>query len=172
MRFSDGVMIESSKLHVLFVGEDPEQHAQRVRAAVDARLESQARAKFNFVVDNMPVDGLAVLDVDKVARILDLARNTAVYRDAAYENVVDESVKEINLDFGRTMNKIGFNGQCADADEVSDTVKHLLETLGVRVPDDEMMLTTLGIRPEQKPVRDSALVPRRFASCRRFLRRS
>jgi hypothetical protein len=32
------------------------------------------------------------------------------------------------------MNKIGFNGQCADADEVSDTVKHLLETLGVRVP--------------------------------------
>jgi dynein heavy chain len=158
VRFSDGVMIESSKLHVLFVGEDPEQHAQRVRAAVDARLESQARAKFNFVVDNMPVDGLAVLDVDKVARILDLARNTAVYRDAAYENVVDESVKEINLDFGRTMNKIGFNGQCADADEVSDTVKHLLETLGVRVPDDEMMLTTLGIRPEQKPVRDSALV--------------
>ena len=35
--------------------------------------------------------------------------------------MVDESVKEVNLDFGRTMNKIGFNGQCTHA-EVSDTV--------------------------------------------------
>ena len=60
MRFGDGAEQDTPRLQLLFVGEDPEQHADRVEAAVTRRLEAQARAKFNFVIDNMPADDLPV----------------------------------------------------------------------------------------------------------------
>jgi dynein heavy chain len=101
-------MTPLSRLQVLFNGEDPELFADRLQFAFECLRAAQNRAKFNFFIDNMPTDDIQGLDVDQVARIMELSRNMAPLREASLEQFANELVKEVNLDFARTMNKITF----------------------------------------------------------------
>jgi dynein heavy chain len=94
------------RLQILFFGEDPELLADRIAFAFQALRQAQSRAKLNFFIDNMPIDDIQCLDVDQIARILDLAKNSAGLRDVSIEPMANDLVREANLDFARTMNKI------------------------------------------------------------------
>jgi dynein heavy chain len=157
VRFVGDDVQKKPRLQVLFIGEDPQDHAERVKVAVERRLAAQARAKFSFIIDNMPADDVPVLDVDKVARILDLSRNNSGLRKAELEETVDEVVKEINLDFGRAMNKIAFSWHCADTEgeNSGSTVQKLMQGMGLTVPEEETELTQGG----KKEVPETALHP-------------
>lgn len=100
-----------SRLQLLFHGEDPETFADRIQFAFTSLERAQSRAKLNFYIDNMPVDDIQCLDVDQVARIMDLAKNSATLRDGEDSQAANELVREANLDFARTMNKITLASQ-------------------------------------------------------------
>eukprot|EP00928_Gymnodinium_smaydae_P009061 TRINITY_DN13347_c0_g3_i1.p1 TRINITY_DN13347_c0_g3~~TRINITY_DN13347_c0_g3_i1.p1 ORF type:complete len:4331 (+),score=1052.12 TRINITY_DN13347_c0_g3_i1:55-13047(+) len=111
-----------TRLQILFNGEDPELFADRVEHAFWALNVAQQRAKLTFFIDNMPIDDLQCLDVDQVARVLDLARNSASLKEVR-EETANSLVREANLDFARTMNKISFvHLPCVlrDIDEVEE----------------------------------------------------
>ncbi|CAK0887706.1 unnamed protein product, partial [Prorocentrum cordatum] len=107
--------------------EDPELFADRVKFAFESLRRAQSRARLNFFIDNMPIDDIQCLDVDQVSRILDLAKNSTQLRVAAIEPAANDLVREANLDFARTMNKIIFLHQPAvsgeqDQDSAKDAV--------------------------------------------------
>lgn len=93
------------RLRIVVQGEDPEVYADRILFAFEALQKAQARIRLNFFVDNMPVDGLQTLDDDQVTRVLDLSRNSAALREVP-DSFCSVLVREANLDFARTMNKI------------------------------------------------------------------
>jgi dynein heavy chain len=95
-----------SRLKICFHGEDPSLFADRVEFAFNAVQRAQARAKLNFFIDNMPIDDIQCLDVDQVARVLDLSKRSPALRDASLEAASNDLIREVNLDFARTMNKI------------------------------------------------------------------
>jgi dynein heavy chain len=94
------------RLWINFHGEDPALFADRVEFAFNALQRAQSRAKLNFFVDNMPIDDIQCLDVDQVARVLDLAKRSPSLKDPNLEAASNELIREVNLDFARTMNKI------------------------------------------------------------------
>lgn len=102
------------RLQILFLGEDPELLADRIQFAFQALQKSQSRAKLNFFIDNMPMDDIQCLDVDQISRILDLAKNSQGLKDVSIEPMANELVREANMDFARTMNKIILLNQPGD----------------------------------------------------------
>eukprot|EP00439_Symbiodinium_sp_Y106_P025971 s1194_g3.t1 len=101
-----------TRLQILYNGEDPEHHADRIYFAFDSLRRAQSRAQLNFFIDNMPTDDIQskpwCLDADQVSRVLELARNSPGLRENSLEAAANALVKEANLDFARTMNKIIF----------------------------------------------------------------
>jgi len=102
----DGAEGGAGRLQLLFYGEDPEVLADRIQFAFETLKRAQARAKLNFFIDNMPIDDIQCLDVDQVARILDSSKSSAALRDPAIDTAANDLIREANLDFARTMNKI------------------------------------------------------------------
>eukprot|EP00930_Biecheleria_cincta_P014239 TRINITY_DN1233_c0_g1_i1.p1 TRINITY_DN1233_c0_g1~~TRINITY_DN1233_c0_g1_i1.p1 ORF type:complete len:4262 (-),score=887.85 TRINITY_DN1233_c0_g1_i1:333-13118(-) len=96
-----------SRLRIVFYGEDPEVFADRVAFAFAALRKAQLRIGLNFFLDNMPVQDIQVLDDDQVARVLDLSKNSAALREVG-DSFCNEVIREVNMDFARTMNKIIF----------------------------------------------------------------
>merc|ERR1712062_307884 len=54
----------------------------------------------------MPIDDIQCLDIDQVARISDFARAGPILKNPSLQSAANELVREVNLDFARTMNKI------------------------------------------------------------------
>ncbi|CAE8653368.1 unnamed protein product, partial [Polarella glacialis] len=121
-----------SRLRIIFHGEDPEVFADRIQFAFEALRKTQARIRLNFFVDNMPVDDIQCLDEDQVARVLDLSKNSASLADMP-ETCLHELVREVNLDFARTMNKISL----LHDSQVQKPPGHALDSQddGVAIPD-------------------------------------
>jgi dynein heavy chain len=120
--------------------------ADRIQFAFQTLQKTQARAKLNFFIDNMPIDDIQCLDVDQIGRILDLAKNSTSLKDVALEPMANDLVREANLDFARTMNKIilihqpnerkpSSNGPSSD--ESTDTGGGLFNIGDVSVLEDE-----------------------------------
>jgi len=97
---------ELTRLQILFRGEDPILFADRIQFAFQTLHRAQARAKLNFFIDYMPIEDIQSLDVDQIARILELAKNSVALKDVAIEPAANDLIREANLDFARTMNKI------------------------------------------------------------------
>jgi len=117
---------EVSKLRLLIHGEGPGVFADKIQFAFLALKRVQSRARLNFFIDNMPTDDIQCLDVDQISRVLDLAKNMSALREAAIEPAANDLVREVNLDFARTMNKIilthqpQFHGPTEEKDELED----------------------------------------------------
>jgi dynein heavy chain len=149
-----------SRLQILFNGEDPELFADRIQFAFESLRRAQSRARLNFFIDNMPIDDIQCLDVDQVSRILDLAKNSPALRDAGIEPAGNDLVREANLDFARTMNKIIFIHQPVVAPEQTRTGSKdenngwsLFDTVDVEELEDDLE------NPFSKPVPYYALWP-------------
>lgn len=130
-----------TRLQILYNGEDPENHADRIQFAFESLRQAQSRAQLNFVIDNMPSDDIQCLDTDQVSRVLDLARNSPSLREGGLETAANGLVKEANLDFARTMNKIIFISHKLQTEGPSDGEKSqglaLFESVNIDELDDE-----------------------------------
>ena len=51
-----------SKIHLLFDGENPNKHGQRIRDAIIRRIESESLMRYNLYLDCLRVDNFPVLD--------------------------------------------------------------------------------------------------------------
>uniref|UniRef100_A0A0G4F0A6 Dynein heavy chain 1, axonemal n=1 Tax=Chromera velia CCMP2878 TaxID=1169474 RepID=A0A0G4F0A6_9ALVE len=113
-----------TRLQLLFDAEDPTIFADRVAKAHTCRRFAEGLIRYQFYVDNMPTDELATLDADQISRIFDSAQNKirkisfaagaaaaagVQGKDFAQTPEVQTLLKEIQLDFARTMNKIIFD---------------------------------------------------------------
>eukprot|EP00971_Amphidinium_carterae_P032676 643700-Amphidinium_carterae.1 len=95
------------KLQLLIDGEDPELFADRLQFAFESLSHAQARSKLNFFIDNMPVDDIPMLDMDRINRVVELSRPSKL-KDSQLDVAAKDLVQEMKLDFARTMNKIIF----------------------------------------------------------------
>lgn len=61
--------IKFHRLYVLFEGEDPYVYAQRVAEAFRMRQQAENKIKLVYFIDNMPTDGLPMLDKEQIKRL-------------------------------------------------------------------------------------------------------
>ena len=95
------------RLHVCFDAESPFDYVARVACAHRLRRGMEARIRYALYVDSMPTDELQPLDSEQVNRILLLAMNTKRLKHAALDTTTQ--MREVQLEFGRTMNQIVFD---------------------------------------------------------------
>ncbi|KAJ6667676.1 hypothetical protein lerEdw1_015997 [Lerista edwardsae] len=98
------------RIRLLFLAEDPRVFAQRVVAANNLRKKTQALLMYNLYVDCMPVDGLQSIEERSLQHMKQMATETSRLRKGSFMlGHLDSLVKEVSLDFERTMNKINFD---------------------------------------------------------------
>lgn len=78
-------------------------------------MYAESVIRYNFYIDNMPTDDIAMLDNEQKNRLLTLAANTAQLQKANNNPESNPILQEANLDFARTMNKIIFDKHVNEA---------------------------------------------------------
>lgn len=100
-----GEYVELTRINLLFNSEDPRIFAQRVAQAHQERIFADSQIRYNFFIDNMPIEDLSELDPEQISRIIHMA--TASRYLKSRQNVDTTGIMyEVNQDFARTMNKI------------------------------------------------------------------
>ena len=64
------------RIHLCFDAEDPRVFAKRVEDAYNDRKLTEAYLRYDFYIDNMPVDGVLELDTVSFKRMLDFTKNS------------------------------------------------------------------------------------------------
>ena len=64
---------ELTRINLLYNAEDPRIFAQRVAKAHQERIFADSQIRYNFFVDNMPIQDLPELDTEQVNRIKKLS---------------------------------------------------------------------------------------------------
>ena len=100
---------ELTRINLLFNAEDPRIFAQRVAKAHQERIYADSQIRYNFYIDNMPIQDLPELDTEQVNRIKKLSTEVQPLKKS--EQSVDPStiLSEVQKDYQRTMNKIIFD---------------------------------------------------------------
>lgn len=93
------------RVHVYFRAEDPAVFVERVVAAHEKRKNAEAILRYNLYVESMPVDDYQALDDAVSERIRDLSINTTNLLNNEDNLDIQTVLKELNLDYGRTMNR-------------------------------------------------------------------
>jgi dynein heavy chain len=57
-----GEYVELTRINLLFTSEDPRIFAQRVAQAHQERIYADSQIRYNFFIDNMPMEDLSELD--------------------------------------------------------------------------------------------------------------
>jgi len=103
------------RIHVNFMAEDPVTFVQRVVQAHSSRRTVEGDIRYSLYVDSMPTDEISPLETEQVNRILLLALNTKKLRQSALDT--SSLLKEVNIDYARSMNKIIFDKNLNDPEE-------------------------------------------------------
>lgn len=104
------------RIHLCFEAENPFVFARRVCIAHSSRRNFEAQIRYCLYVDSMPTDEIAPLDTEQVNRILLLALNTTKLKQNALDTT--SLLNEVNIDYARTMNKIIFDVNLKDPNQV------------------------------------------------------
>ncbi|CUG87367.1 Hypothetical protein, putative, partial [Bodo saltans] len=93
------------RVHVYFRAENPDNFVKRVVAAHDKRKNAEAILRYNLYVESMPIDDYQALDDAVSDRVRDLSVNTTSLLNNEDNLDVQSVLKDVNLDYGRTMNR-------------------------------------------------------------------
>eukprot|EP00954_Amorphochlora_amoebiformis_P027051 1382995-Amorphochlora_amoeboformis.AAC.1 len=110
------------RINLCFQAEDPFQYVKGVVEAHEARRQFECAIKYSLYVDSMPADNINSLDPEQQKRILSNSLNTRKLKQSGLET--KPLLKEVNIDYARTMNKIIF-----DANLNSPEQQKLAQTL-------------------------------------------
>jgi len=100
------------RLYLLFDAEDKRLFAKRLAAAYRMRAYADALIKYNFFIDNMPIDDLPEPDSEQQNRIM----NMALPRKGPVTPEANSIMGEIKLEYARTMNKIIYDKLTTEGD--------------------------------------------------------
>eukprot|EP00439_Symbiodinium_sp_Y106_P040791 s353_g5.t1 len=126
-----GMVDHLPRLRVMFRGEDPEVFANRVEHAYKSRRRAELLLRYNFFVDNMPTDDVQQLSTDQIAWLKDA---TTTCGPETSNTEWDFIVQEVQLDFGRAMNRITFDTHLLDDAKKSDPLQELLRPVAEQGP--------------------------------------
>lgn len=122
------------RIHIYFEAESPFDFVARIIFAHRTRRSLENSIRYSLYVDSMPTDEVLPLDSEQVNRILLLALNTKKLRQNALDTT--SLLNEVNIDYGRTMNKIIFDVNLKDPSQ-SNLRQQLQLTTGAGAKDGE-----------------------------------
>ncbi|CAF4290444.1 unnamed protein product, partial [Rotaria sp. Silwood2] len=105
------------RVQLYFLAEDPRIFADRVAKAYRDRKRTEAELRSALFIDCMPVDGIGKLDDERIKRMIELTKTSAISKTVKDEYVTP-IVEEVNLDYARTMNSMIFE-EVTQSDPVS-----------------------------------------------------
>lgn len=118
LRYIDtGAITQLHRIHIYFEAESPFDYVKRVVFAHAMRRRLESSIRYSLYVDHMPTDGVQPLDSEQVNRILLLALNTKKLKQNALDTT--SLLNEVNIDYGRTMNKIIFDVNLKDPNQAA-----------------------------------------------------
>nr|WAW84827.1 axonemal dynein heavy chain 1 [Halisarca dujardinii] len=97
------------RIHLMFQAEDPRVFAQRLHRAYRMREATESCLRYNLYVDCMPVDTVADMSTEGIKKISQLAKSLTKLKSDSLSEVSSKLVKEINLDFQRSQNRMLFD---------------------------------------------------------------
>lgn len=136
---NDGLRWQLRRLQICFDAEDPVYFVERVCDAYKRRLRVASTIRYNLYVDCMPLEDSPEPCEDQLDAVLSLAINTTRLRRFAIDTTV--LVRDIKIDYARTMNKLVFDNQLAERAQDSDDS---LSVLGAVVPSRSAVPTGNG----------------------------
>ena len=104
------------RLFVMFLAESPENFANRIKAAHDARESAEACMSFEMVIDCMPVANLGMLNTESQSRLTENAQPRGKRRGKPDTQTL---LNEAQTSFQRSMNKITLLASIAGREEAS-----------------------------------------------------
>jgi dynein heavy chain len=128
--------VELTRINLLFNSEDPRIFAQRVAQAHSERIYADSQIRYNFFVDLMPQQELPELDSEQVSRILHCATASKYLRSRQVET--SSILFEVQLDFGRTMNRIIMEKTIEKSEEELKQMIPANLTLPPKAPEKEV----------------------------------
>lgn len=95
------------RVHLCFLGEDPEQFSKRMADAYASRARAESLLLYNLCIDCMPTEDVPSLSTEQINRMLGYALNSKSLRD----KLVDTSqlILEVNTEYAHSMNKLAFD---------------------------------------------------------------
>lgn len=97
-----------NRIYIVFDEEDPRIFARRFKAAYENRIHADAIVKYAYYIENMPKHQIPEIDTYQRNRMLELTQTTKNLRGKSSNDTIG-LIKEINVDFCKTMNKIIFD---------------------------------------------------------------
>ncbi|EGR28020.1 hypothetical protein IMG5_184900 [Ichthyophthirius multifiliis] len=92
------------RIYLYFECENPKKFIQRLSGAFQQRIKSDSLIRYNYIIDNMPLQDLQELNPYQIKKIKDLVQIKQLQNMQIASLLV-----EINKDFCRTMNKMIFD---------------------------------------------------------------
>ncbi|CAF1941259.1 unnamed protein product [Rotaria magnacalcarata] len=105
------------RIQLYFLAEDPRVFADRVTKAYHDRKRTEAELRSALFIDCMPIDGIGKLDDERIKRMIELTKTSAISKTIKDEYVTP-IVEEVNLDYARTMNSMIFE-EVTQSDPIS-----------------------------------------------------
>eukprot|EP00792_Barthelona_sp_PAP020_P009040 TRINITY_DN3265_c0_g4_i2.p1 TRINITY_DN3265_c0_g4~~TRINITY_DN3265_c0_g4_i2.p1 ORF type:complete len:4140 (+),score=1212.96 TRINITY_DN3265_c0_g4_i2:30-12449(+) len=123
------------QIDLLILGSSPFLFAKRVRKAHTERAKAESRMRYFLCVESMPVDDIDPLPVDTVDKILKKAAYGIDTSKMNYPKVVEELLREVQLDYCRVNNRLIFDKVLHDNSMLENLYDPSLEEL-ITVSDE------------------------------------
>jgi dynein heavy chain len=102
-------LCDLSKIYLLFDAENPYLFLKKVSLAHLEREKAESIIKYNYYIDKMVVDGLPELPEEQKVRLRKGLDKIPFYKNGIEPKQIDDLLKELNLNYLRTTNKIIFD---------------------------------------------------------------
>ncbi|KAL4427402.1 hypothetical protein ABPG74_009674 [Tetrahymena malaccensis] len=139
---------EQVSLHRIYFcldAEDPRKYAKRVAHAFKQRIYADSIIRYNFIIDNMPLQDLSELDTEQKKRLEALAKTKQL------ENLETTAlIIEVNNDYARTMNKIIFDKFMDENKEQQQEVPLFPNNLQLPPEAEEKEVSYYGMVPLER----------------------
>lgn len=121
------------RIQLHFLAEDPRIFADRVAKAYHDRKRTESELRSSLFIDCMPTDGIGKLDDERIKRMIELTKTSAISKTmyvtkvtmasivslrCSKDEYVTPIVEEVNLDYARTMNSMIFE-EVTQSDPIS-----------------------------------------------------
>lgn len=136
---------ELPKIHLLFDAENPYLFCKKVALAHQEREKAESIIRYNYYIDKMLQDNLNDITDDQKGRLKRKIEKISFFKKM--DPQVDELVKELNLNYLRTTNKIIFdkfyNGKNSSMLIINNL--KLPKTIATTIDDSEKRVRRLGL---------------------------
>ncbi|XP_074037842.1 dynein axonemal heavy chain 1 isoform X2 [Leptinotarsa decemlineata] len=110
------------RLFVMFDAEDPVNFANRIRAALNLRFDTENLIRYEFFVDCMSLKGTPYMEENMRKKIIDLALGAKLGKKLSYTEYFQNLLNQIGLNHQRTIGELKFRN-IFDRPKVNENMK-------------------------------------------------